>query len=433
MNYPWKGSIWNVGGSRFGKYEKTLGDPRRQTFFMTLCTKITMTKITNVEIHQLGQEVSSATWASSAILVKLVTDDGNVGWGEAVPTLRVQPVIQSLKEVARVYVGKDPFNVERNRREWYKHDFYLARSFESTTALSAVDIACWDLIGKYFGTPLYRLLGGRTRERVRLYANGWYNGAITPEEFAAKARDVVRKGYTGLKFDPFGPHFDYITLKGLRIAEERVRAVREAVGEGVDIMIEHHGRFNPNSAIMVAKVLEKYDPLFMEEPVHPENIEGLMKYRRETSVRVALGERIISKEDALLYLKNDLVDFLQVDLTNVGGITEAKKVTGIAEAFGVEMAYHNAFGPVQNAATLHLASAISNFLIQESFYDFFPQWKRDLVGDVTPVESGYSKPPERPGLGVEIKEDILEKYKAQGMEYFNPNEPVWVVNGTWAE
>ena len=152
-------------------------------------------------------------------------------------------------------------------------------------------------------------------------------------------------GYTGLKFDVFGSYYDYIDEKGLQLAYDRVKAVRDATGGNVDLMIEHHGRFNPNSAIMIANKLEELDPLFMEEPIHPDNLAGIQKISRATNVRVALGERLLTKEQVVEVLQNNLTDFLQVDLTNVGGVTVARKVSAIAEAYGVEMAFHNAFRP----------------------------------------------------------------------------------------
>jgi L-alanine-DL-glutamate epimerase-like enolase superfamily enzyme len=390
-------------------------------------------KITGTEVYQLGERAvtGSATWASISIILKLTTSDGLVGYGEAVPTLRVQPVIQSLREVARVYVGKDPFDVERNWREWHKHDFYLPVSFESTTAVSAFDIACWDLIGKQLGAPIHQLLGGSMRSKIRLYSNGWYNDCVTPAQFAERAQQFAKMGYTGLKFDPFGNYYDWIDEKGLTLAYERVKAVRDATGEKVDLMIEHHGRFNPNSAIMIAKKLREFDPLFMEEPVHPENLEGLRKYRKATDVRVAIGERILTKEQVVDVLSNDLADFLQPDITNIGGVTHARKFTAIAEAYGVEVAFHNAFGPIQNAVTIQLDAAIPNFLIQESFYDIFPDWKRQLVMGESKIEHGYAIVPKKPGLGVEVDEKVLEEYKVEGQEFFNPDEPVWVVKNTW--
>ena len=390
-------------------------------------------KITNVDIFQLGEPAAtgSATWAANSIIIKLTTSNGLVGYGEAVPTLRVQPVIQSLREVARIYVGSDPCDVERNWHEWHKHDFYLPVSFESTTAVSAFDIACWDIIGKQFGAPLHQLIGGSTRTKVRLYSNGWYNDCVTPNQFAERAKKFAGMGYTGLKFDPFGNYYDWIDAKGLSSAYERVKAVRDATGGRVDLLIEHHGRFNPTSAIMIAKKLREFDPLFMEEPVHPENIDGLKKYRGATDVRVALGERILTKEQVVNVLSNNLTDFLQPDITNIGGVTQALKVAAIAEAYGVEIAFHNAFGPIQNAVTIQMDAAIPNFLIQESFYDVFPSWKRQLVKDQSRVENGYTAVPTKPGLGVEVDEKVLEDHKSEGQEYFNPDEPVWVVKNTW--
>ncbi len=389
-------------------------------------------KITNIDILQLGErETGSATWAANSILVRLTTSDGLVGYGEAVPTLRVQPVIQALREVARVYSGKDPVDVERNMHEWHKHDFYMPVSFESTTAVSAFDIACWDILGKHFGAPIHQLIGGSFRKEVRVYANGWYDNCVTPEQFGERAKSFATKGYSALKFDPFGDYYDWIDEKGLMLAHERVKAVRDSTNGKVALLIEHHGRFNPNSAIMIAQRLREFDPLFMEEPIHPDNLGGLKKYRAATDVRIALGERILTKEQAVYILSNNLTDFLQPDITNIGGVTQARKIVAIAEAFGVEVAFHNAFGPIQNAVTIQLDASIPNFLIQESFYDCFPDWKRKLVKNQSPVENGFTSVPERPGIGVEVDEEMLEEHKAEGQEYFNPDEPVWVVRNTW--
>ena len=392
-------------------------------------------KITDYEVYQLGEPSSqgSATWAGNSILLKLTTSDGTVGYGEAVPTLRVQPVIRSLHEVARVYKGKDPMNTELNIREWHKHDFYLPVSFESTSALSAFDIACWDIAGKHFGAPIHQLIGGSFRNSVRVYANGWYHKCVTPEQFGERAKKFAAMGYTALKFDPFGTHYDSIDAKGLETACARVKAVKDATASRVHLLIEHHGRFDPNAAIAIAKKLGEFDPLFMEEPVHPDNLEGLRKYREATDVRVALGERILTKEQAAFVLANDLTDYLQIDITNIGGVTVARKVAAMAEAYGVEMAFHSAFGPIQNAVTVQLDAAIPNFLIQESFYDCFPAWKRQLVRDQSKVENGQTKVPTRPGIGVEVDEKVLEEHRAEGQEYFNPDEPVWVVKDTWKD
>jgi gluconate/galactonate dehydratase len=389
-------------------------------------------KIREIEpIVLTSKEKGSATWASTMIVVRITTENGMVGYGEAVPTLRVISVYNAIKQVSKAYIGKDVEEVEKNYHEWYKQDFYLARSFESATAVSAIDIASWDIIGKELGAPLYKLLGGKVRERIPVYANGWYQDCVTPEDFAEKAKEVTKKGYKALKFDPFGPYYDWIDEKGLREAEERVKAVREAVGDNVDILIEHHGRFNANSAIMIAKRLEKYNPGFMEEPVHHEDIEGLRKYRNFTSLKIALGERLISEKETMFYIKEGLVNILQPDVTNIGGVTVARKAIVLAEANDVEIAFHNAFGSIQNSVSLQLSAITQNLYLLENFYDWFPQWKRDLVYNETPIESGHVKVPDKPGIGVSVNEKLIEELKADPVPLEVSEEPVWVVKGTW--
>lgn len=378
-----------------------------------------------------SKEKGSATWASTMIVVRVTTSDGMVGYGEAVPTLRVKPVFSAIQQVSKGYLGKEVESVERNYHEWYKQDFYLSRSFESATATSALDIALWDLVGKELGAPLHKLLGGKFRDHVPVYANGWYRDCVTPEDFAREAKEVVKMGYRAMKFDPFGPYYDWIDERGLNQAEARVKAVREAVGDEVEIMIEHHGRFNANSAIEIARRLEKYRPLFAEEPVHHEDVEGYRKYRMHSNLKVAMGERLVSLKETLLYLKEGLVDVLQPDLTNIGGVTVGRKVASLAEAFDVEVAFHNAFGSIQNAVSIQLASVIPNLLLLENFYDWFPQWKRDLVKNGTPVEMGRVRVPERPGIGVEVDEKVLEELKSDPVALDVVEEPVWVVGGTW--
>lgn len=193
-------------------------------------------KISEIEpIVLSSKEKGAATWASSMILVKVVTNNGLVGYGEAVPTLRVISVFNAIKQVSKAYVGKEVEDVEKNYHEWYKQDFYLSRSFESATSVSAIDIASWDILGKEFGAPLYKLLGGKVRDRVPVYANGWYSDCVTPLDFAERSKEVHARGYNAMKFDPFGNYFNWIDEKGLRESEERVKAVREALGEDAGV------------------------------------------------------------------------------------------------------------------------------------------------------------------------------------------------------
>lgn len=379
-------------------------------------------------LHKPSEE-GPAPWASYVMLVKVITKSGEVGWGETLSSIRVNSVAKMISVLSTVMRGRDAYNVEGNRLEWYRQDFNMPISIESTAAYSAFDMACWDIIGKELGAPVHKLLGGLTRDRVRVYANGWYEGAKEPEELAERAREVVRRGYTALKFDPFGPYFDTIDSRGIREAVERVRAVREAVGDSVDILIEAHGRFNAESAIRVAQALEPYNPLFIEEPTHPEDIEALVRLRQSTRVRIALGERVINKGYLVQYLKLGLVDYLQTDIGRFGGLTEARKAAAVAEAFSVPMAPHNANGPILHAASLQLDAVIPNFAIQESFYDYWPQWKRDIT-DPMPIEGGYAKVPSKPGLGVNVNERLVEELRVKEAEVKVSAEPQWTVKGT---
>ena len=390
-----------------------------------------MAKISEIEPIVLYEKEADARWASYSILVKVVTSDGRVAYGEAVPTLRVLPVVSAVRQVAKAFLGRDPHEITAAFYEWYRQDFFLSRSFESATALSAIDMALWDLKARELGAPLYELLGGALRDRVPVYANGWYGGCRDPACFAEKAKDVVKKGYTALKFDPFGDAFNYITPRGLRKAEDIVRAVREAVGDDVDILIEHHGRFNANAAIDIAKRLEPYDPYFMEEPVHHEDLEAYRKYKAATALRVAMGERLISAKEALQYLAEGLVDVIQPDSCNIGGVTGTVKVMTLAEAFSVEVSYHNAYGPVQFAVEVQLSAVTPTLYRLESFYDYWPQWKRDLIGDPFRVVDSAVEVPRRPGIGVDVNEKVVERYKAEPTEIQPTEEPVWVVRGTW--
>lgn len=191
-----------------------------------------MVTIKDIEIYSVSDLATAraSPWASVSIIVRVVTGDGQVGYGgEAVPTLRVNQVVRAIEEVRRFMIGKDPFRIEYLFREWYKHEFYISRSFEAVTAYSAVDIALHDLLGKYLSAPIYQFMGGLVNEKIKAYANGWYNDCVTPDDFARKAKEVVSMGFRAMKFDPFGPYFDQMDEEGLEEAVERVRAVKEAV------------------------------------------------------------------------------------------------------------------------------------------------------------------------------------------------------------
>lgn len=372
---------------------------------------------------------SSSPWSSTVVLVRVTTADGAVGWGEAPTTLMTRPVFESVREVARFYEGHDVEELARSFAEFHRYSFYRSRSMEATSALSAVDIACWDLRGRELGVPIAELLGGRRRDRVRAYSNGWYADCIEPDEFATKAKAGVAAGLRAFKFDPFGDQFGTLSPEGLAAASARVAAVREAVGPTVDLLIEYHGRFLPEAAIRAGQELDRYGPRFMEEPVHPELCDALAEFRRRVRTPVALGERLLTPADFESFLRRGLVDILQPDITNSGGFTSGREIGALAAAAGAPVAYHNAFGPIQTAATLQLDATLPTFFLQESFEASWPEWKRSLVrgygldGDGFPIPDG-------PGLGVTVDETAVERFRSDVMEPISP-EPPWVIAGTW--
>lgn len=363
------------------------------------------------------------------ILVRVTTSTGQVGWGEAPTTLMTLPVKESVKEVARFYEGQPLDDRRRCFSEFGRYSFYRTRSMEATSALSAVDIACHDLVGKELGAPIHALLGGALQRSLRAYANGWYSDCIEPAEFAKKADGMVRQGFSALKFDPFGDQYTTLSTEGLLAASARVRAVRDAVGDAVDLLIEFHGRFLPEAAVRAGIELDRYHPRFMEEPVHPDLCDGLREFRRKVRTPVALGERLLTPPDFESFLRRGLVDIIQPDITNSGGFTSGVEIGAVASALGAPVAYHNAFGPVQTAATLQLVSTLPTFFIQESFESSWPKWKQNLVQGYE-LEDGHFRVPSKPGLGIEVDERALEKVVADSMEPIGP-EPPWVIAGTW--
>lgn len=383
-----------------------------------------------LELGEKGKEISSP-WSSTILLVRLTSEDGLIGYGEAPTTLMTLPVRESMEEVKRIFLGADFFNVEKNIRDFYRNSFYLSRSMEATSALSAFEIASWDLIGKSLGAPVYKLLGGEFNSQMRAYANGWYSDCVTADDFVTKAKKVVSSGFTALKFDPFGDNYDKISRKGLENAVDIVGSLRNEFGDKVDLLIECHGRFSTRAAIDAGTALDQFEPLFMEEPVHPELEVGLAEFKKYVRTPVALGERLLNKTDFARFISQGLVDIIQPDITNSLGILEAKKTASIADSMGVPVAFHNAFGPVQTAATLNVDATLTNFLIQESFEAFWPEWKRNLVKSGYKLENGRFTLKGLPGIGADIDENIVNNQVVEGMEPFDPKEPPWVVSGTF--
>jgi galactonate dehydratase len=336
------------------------------------------------------------------VFLKLYAEDGLTGVGEGSVEWNELAVEACLRQTCARLVGANPFDTEALWERLYR-DSYWRNDLIINSAISAIDQACWDLKGKKLGVPVHALLGGSRRARLRAYANAWYFGCSTPEEFARAARTVVAAGFTALKWDPFGDADMTMGAAAMRGAVENVRAVRETVGPDVDICIEVHGRLSPAWAIEMARRLTPFQPFFYEEPIPAENMAELARVARAIDIPVATGERLCTKFLFRELLAQQAVDVIQPDLCHAGGLTEVKKIAALAEASYVQVAPHNASGPIGTAAAVQLDASIPNFLIQEYFVTQAP-WIDEVVRGGPRAVRGEIVVPDRPGLGVELDE-----------------------------
>lgn len=355
---------------------------------------------------------SSKSW----LFVKLDTDAGLVGWGEAYTQQdRDAAMLAHLAEMGRYLVGRSPFGIKHFSSVMYL-DYALRRpAMDFWSALSAIEQAMWDLVGKACGQPVYNLLGGPCRQRIRVYANGWSNGASTPEQYARRAEDVVARGFTALKFDPFdNPWRTHVGRVAEDRAVERVRAVREAVGSDVEILVEVHRRLAPNEAIRVANRLEPFAPFWYEEPVDAEDMDGLAEVRRRIALPVVTGEALYSKSQFAQVFAQRAADILNPDVCNCGGILALKEIAAAAEAWHVTIAPHNYNSTTLGlASTLHVSACIPNFLITEYFVNFEARAAEIATKTFTVTDSCIDLPT-APGLGIELDEAALARHAFGG-------------------
>jgi galactonate dehydratase len=353
------------------------------------------------------------------VFVKVMTDEGIHGVGEATLEYREQTVAEAIRELDRNLRGKDPRNIEAIWHETYR-SVYFRGGPVLMSALSGVEMALWDIKGKELGVPVYQLIGGQVRDRVPCYANGWFAPAKTPEEFAAKAKEAKAMGFTGLKWDPFGSAYLNISKAELRQAMKCVEAVCEAVGDDVEILIEGHGRFNVATAVRIGRALEDYDITWFEEPVPPENLDALAEVKSRIRIPVAAGERIFSRWDYQRFFRLNCADFVQPDLSHVGGIGEVKKIAAQAEANHIAICPHNPSGPVANAATLQIAASTPNFHLLETMAVDIP-WRKDICNEKVSFIDGQMTIPDLPGLGIDLNEEAIAEhpYEPRNLRHYN--------------
>lgn len=350
------------------------------------------------------------------LFLELSTDDGRTGVGEVRMVNKTETLAACIQELAPRYViGSDPFDVER--LAWNVQRAEYGRPGEVTqSALAAFDVACWDLMGQSLGVPVWKLLGGKFRDRVLAYANAWYQAERDPATIAALAQQVVKRGYRALKLDPFGAASAELPTADRKRAVSIVAAVREAVGPDVQILVEMHGRFTPATAVRVAAMLEAYDPEWIEEPVPPENVAALARVRNATRIPIATGERAHTVAEIREVIEQGVADVVQVDLTHFGGFLGLKRIAGWAEAHYLLLAPHNVCGPVGTMANVHFAVSTPNYKILEHFNDFADAWVHELVDAAPQVDprDGCFGLPDRPGLGVRLNHDACAAHPRTG-------------------
>ncbi len=337
------------------------------------------------------------------VFVKVYTDEGVTGVGEATLEYKEKALLGAVEHIKEYLTGKNPFEIEKHWHTIYR-DAYWRGGPVLMSALSAVETALWDILGKALGVPVYQLLGGKANDKVRIYVNGWFAGAKTPAEFAKKAKIAVQRGVTAMKWDPFGKSYLDISNADLTTALDCVGAVREAVGDKVDLLIEGHGRFNVPTGIKIARELEQFKPMFFEEPVPPDSLDALKQVRDKSPVAISAGERLYSRWDYRKLFDIMPCDYIQPDISHAGGISELKKIAAEAECRYIPFAPHNPSGPVANAATLQLAACCPNFCILEIMYSDVP-WRKEVTDEALIYSDGYIQIPDKPGLGIEIDED----------------------------
>ncbi|MBI2951788.1 mandelate racemase/muconate lactonizing enzyme family protein [bacterium] len=349
--------------------------------------------------------------AKNWLFVRVETDEGLHGWGEAYTQNDRDRAIETyVQELGRYLVGRSPFNIKHFTFMAYT-DFANKRgAMDLYCAVSALEHALWDIVGKVAGQPVYNLLGGACRDKIKVYANGWGGGG-TVDQLAENAAKVIRMGFSALKFDPFpGPWRTIIDRRTEQAAADRVRAVREAVGPDVEILVEAHRRLSPVHAIQVARLIEPYNPFWYEEPVSARDLSGLAEAKRNIRIPVVTGEELYTKAEFREVFERRAADIINPDVCNCGGILELREIAAMAEPCHVAVSPHNYNSTtVGLAATLHATAGMPNFLITEYFVNFTALGD-ELSVEPLRVEKGYIPLPTRPGLGVELNEAALAKY-----------------------
>ena len=374
------------------------------------------------------------------IFLSIETKCGVLGIGEVYSaSFHPEVVVKGVNDVFERYLkGHDPHHVERFYRECYSSGFTQRPDLTMMGVLSGLEMACWDIIGKEANKPIYELIGGKVHEKLRsytyLYPKG-SNGELNyedPELGAESAIELMKQGFTAIKFDPAGPYSSYsghqISLSRLKHCESYCQRIREAVGDQCDILIGTHGQLAPSSAVRLAKRLERFDPLWFEEPVPPGQSSAMAQVAKKTKIPVATGERLTTKYEFFDVLKNNAASIIQMNLGRVGGILEAKKIASIAEVYYAQIAPHLYNGPIGAAASIQLSTATPNFLIMESIMTW-GGFHAEVLTESINWNNGNIIPSAKPGLGIELNFEVVESnspYKGKKLHLSMDQKPYYV-------
>ncbi len=362
------------------------------------------------------------------VLVQAFTDEGISGVGDAAVAYGAGATAAAgmIKDLVEgMLLGKDPFRIEALWSEMYDHSFWAKGGGPIVFAgISAIEQALWDIKGKALGVPVYEMLGGKIRDKARVYANGWSFRSVTPDEFAREAERVVKDGYTALKFYPLASpdttspdgFLRHVSLRAIdREAEDlavaRVKAVRDAVGPDIDVLLDMSAELTTDAVIRIGQRVEEFDIFFFEEPVDPFDVEALKKVSEHVNMPIAVGERLYTRYGFRPVMERHAADILQPDIGNTGGIMETKKIAAMAEAYNMRIQPHTCASPVATAAALQLDACISNFIIQELYPYRIPEHFQ--IVDHAPeldMQDSYLPIPDRPGLGVELVEERVRPF-----------------------
>ncbi|MGW5365275.1 mandelate racemase/muconate lactonizing enzyme family protein [Actinopolymorpha pittospori] len=380
-------------------------------------------RISKVETRTLG-----TTWRDFSF-VRVHTDAGLTGVGEITHPYRGKQTCDLAVAMAKRHlIGADPFDVEEIWLRMYQGDFLRGGDIGGIV-VSGIDQALYDLMGKALGLPVYRLTGGACRASVPVYANGWYTGDRVPEIFAERATQTVARGYSALKFDPFGAGLGSLDKTELRLSLDIIAAVREAVGPGVELYVEGHARFAFPTAARLVRELEPFDVGWFEEPLPWTHIERYAELRQRASMPISGGEHFHNRHEYARLFASNAVDIIQPDLSMAGGYTELRKIAAIAEMHGMLVAPHNSNSPFCTTASVHAALGLSNLLVLETFDGLLEPFVFDALPGTLPITDGRVGLPERPGIGVELDDAVFAEHPpTEG--FWNMFAPGWEKRGS---